>query len=372
LCQDTVRGERVAIKILSAYDSRGAGRDAIARFEREVRALGALEHPNVVPLRDYFAEGPALVMAWMGGGTLEQRMAEATIAPGRAVEIACSVLVALGEAHRLGILHRDIKPANVLFDDAGTARLGDFGVAHLGDASATATAGIFGSRSYMSPEQREGRPATPQSDLFGVGMLLLEMLTGGRPGPSSLGQPPCKLPSATHRDLDARHDAIVLSFVENDPARRPSDAFAARRELESLPWPKDLGPASLADAAVRPPPVPPSVKRSTASAPPQRLEACENGEAVDTWLERRIIRVALGKETVARASAFARAGHPSLQSVLRLDREAGLLWLEAPRGAPAAHPLGEKEVEHVREAIAALHSVGVVHGQIDPEHVLLG
>jgi serine/threonine protein kinase len=372
LCQDTVRGERVAIKILSAYDSRGAGRDAIARFEREVRALGALEHPNVVPLRDYFAEGPALVLAWMGGGTLEQRMTEANIAPGRAVEIACSVLVALGEAHRLGILHRDIKPANVLFDDAGTARLGDFGVAHLGDASATATAGVFGSRAYMSPEQRDGRPATPQSDLFGVGMLLLEMLTGGRPAPSSLGPPVRKLPSAIHRHLDARHDAVVLRFVEDDPARRPSDAFAARRELESLPWPKDLGPAPLKDAAGRALPVLPSVKGSAAPGPPQRLEVGEDGEAVDTWLERRIIRVALGKETLARASAFARAGHPSLQGVLRLDREAGFLWLEAPRGVPAAPPVDAREIEHVREAIAALHSVGVVHGLIDPEHVRIG
>ena len=91
------------------------------------------------------------------------------------------MLAALGEAHRLGIIHRDIKPANVLFDEAGVTRLGDFGVAHLSDLSATATAGVIGTLGYMSPEQREGRPATVKSDLFGVGAILWEMLTGERP-----------------------------------------------------------------------------------------------------------------------------------------------------------------------------------------------
>jgi eukaryotic-like serine/threonine-protein kinase len=370
LCEDTVRGERVAIKIFAAYQSRGAGRDALARFEREVRALGKLEHPNVVPLRDYLPEGPALVLAWMGGGTLEQRIAEGAIAPDRAVEIACSVLMALGDAHRLGILHRDIKPANVLFDDSGTARLSDFGVAHLGDASATATAGVFGTMAYMSPEQREGRPATLASDLFGVGVLLLEMLTGDKSTPM-IGKPPRKLPSAARRNLDARHDAVVLRFIESDPARRPSDAFAARRELESLPWPKDLDPAPFEDTGVQGSSLPPSVRTGTFGQS-GRVEACENGEALDTWLGRHIVRLPLGEGTLARASAFARASHPFLQGVLRVDRGAGLLWLEAPRGMPVTRPLGSAELEHVREAIAALHAVGVVHGQIDPEHVRLG
>ena len=131
-CVDSIRNERVAVKIMSSFESRGGGRDALARFEREVKVLGTLEHPNVVPLRDYIPDGPAMVLAWMSGGTLETMM-QSPIAPARAVEIAQAVLSALGEAHRLGVLHRDVKPANVLFDDAGVARLADFGVAHLGD-----------------------------------------------------------------------------------------------------------------------------------------------------------------------------------------------------------------------------------------------
>jgi len=171
-CTDGVRGERVALKIFAGYDTRGGGRDALARFEREVRVLGTLEHPNIVPLFDYVPEGPALVLAWMSRGTLEHMLAAEPLAPSRAVEIAQAVLAALAEAHRLGVIHRDIKPANVLFDAAGVTRLGDFGVAHLSDLSATATAGVIGTLGYMSPEQREGRPASVRSDLYGVGALL--------------------------------------------------------------------------------------------------------------------------------------------------------------------------------------------------------
>jgi eukaryotic-like serine/threonine-protein kinase len=370
LCTDCVRGEKVAVKIFAAYDSRGAGRDALARFEREVRVLGALEHPNVVPLRDYIPEGPALVLAWMGGGTLERRIAEGHIAPDRAVEIASSILVALGEAHRLGILHRDIKPANVLFDDAGAARLADFGVAHLGDASATATAGVFGTLAYMSPEQREGRPATLQSDLYGVGVLLLEMLTSEKPVP---GQAPRTLPSAAHRDLDARHDKVVLRLKDDDPAARPSDAFAARRELRSLRWPKDVELAPFSTVERRPPSTrPPSGAPPAASATASgRLVESDNGELVDTWLERRIVRTTWSDESLVRASTFARLGHPRLQGILRADREAHVLWLETPHGAPATRPLDDAELRQAREMLEALHHAGMVHGRIDAEHVRL-
>jgi serine/threonine-protein kinase len=361
-CQDAVRRERVAVKVFAAYDARGAGRDALARFEREVRALGAIEHPNVVPLRDYIPEGPALVMAWMGGGTLENRITEGTTAPDRAIEIACSVLAALGEAHRLGILHRDIKPANVLFDDAGAARLGDFGVAHLSDVSSTATAGVFGTLAYMSPEQREGRPASIPSDLFGVGVLLLEMLTGAKPAP---GEAPRTLPSAAHRDLDARHDAVVLRFLEREPAARPADAFVARRELRSLSWPKDLQPAPFAG--------PPTRARPASTRPgPGRIELLPDGSLVDTWLQRPVVRVGLDERTLARAAAFASAEHPLLQSVLRVDREEAQIWLEAPRGAPLARPLDEAELREARAALDALHERGIAHGRLDGEHLLVG
>jgi hypothetical protein len=355
-CTDPVRGEHVAIKIFAAYDVRGAGRDALSRFEREVRVLGALEHPNVVPLRDYLPEGPALVLAWMSGGTLEARLATGALAPARAVEIASAVLSALGEAHRLGVLHRDIKPANVLFDDAGVARLADFGVAHLGDLSATATAGVFGTLAYMSPEQREGRPASVQSDVYGVGVMLFEMLTGERPVPNT---PPRLRPSGVHKDLDARHDTAVLRLFVEDPQARPSDAFVARRELGALHW-----PSTIERAAPRP------VSDHPASIRPSeaRLSPRDDGLPLDRWIGRRVEPVALTDRALVRASAFARAGHRSLQSVLRVDRAKGEIWLGA-HGPPLARPLEAGELTQLRSALGALHALGGVHGSIDRRHV---
>jgi eukaryotic-like serine/threonine-protein kinase len=357
-CIDGVRNEHVAVKVFAAYDARGAGRDALARFEREVKVLGTLDHPNVVPLRDYIPEGPAIALMWMNGGTLEKRMSEGALSPARAVEVACAVLSALGEAHRLGVLHRDVKPANVLFDDAGVARLGDFGVAHLGDLSATATAGVIGTLAYMSPEQREGKPATLKSDLYGVGVMLLEMLTGERPDPP---EPPRTLPSGAHRDLDARHDALVLKLVSPEPEGRPADAFSARRLLTALPWPSVVEPAA-------PKPAP---KRAPSDRPRAgRLSVGLDGVVTDGWIGRAIERVPLRDGSLARAKAFARAGHRALQTVLRVDRDAGEIWLEPRRGQPA-DVLTRAQARQAHEALDALHREGVTHGAIDAAHVLV-
>ena len=371
-CVDVVRGERVAVKIFAAYDVRGAGRDALARFEREVRVLAAIDHPSVVPLRDYFPDGPAIVLAWMGGGTLEKMLEGGPIAPARAVEIACAVLSALGEAHRLGVLHRDVKPANVLFDDAGVARLGDFGVAHLGDLSTTATSGVIGTLAYMSPEQREGRPATIQSDLYGTGVILREMLTGERPlmgearaaqdGASEENARSRTLPSAVHRDLDARHDAVVLSMMATDTDARPADAFAARRSLTSLRWPHGIN---------RPGPRPSAERKASVRPAAARVEVELDGRVIDRWIGRAIERVPLDDRTLARAGAFARASDPTLQTVLRVDREDGEVWLEARRGAPLDRPLTARERAVLRDALDALHATGTAHGSLDASHVLV-
>ena len=355
-CIDGVRNEHVAVKVFAAYDARGAGRDALARFEREVKVLGTLDHPNVVPLRDYIPEGPAIALMWMNGGTLEKRMTEGVLSPARAVEVACAVLSALGEAHRLGVLHRDVKPANVLFDDAGVARLGDFGVAHLGDLSATATAGVIGTLAYMSPEQREGKPATLKSDLYGVGVMLLEMLTGERPEPP---EPPRTLPSGAHRDLDARHDALVLKLVSAEPEGRPADAFSARRLLTALPWPSVVEPAA-------PRPVP---KRAPSDRPRAgRLSVGLDGVVTDGWIGRAIERIPLRDTSLARAKAFARAGHRALQTVLRVDRDAGEIWLDPLRGQPG-ELLTRAQARSAHAALDALHREGVTHGAVDAAHV---
>lgn len=364
-CTDVVRGERVAVKIFAAYDARGAGRDALARFEREVRVLGRLEHPNVVPLRDYVAEGPAIVLAWMSGGTLETRLARAAedrasaLAPARCVEIACAVLAALAEAHRMGVLHRDVKPANVLFDDLGVTRLGDFGVAHLGDLSTTATAGVIGTLAYMSPEQREGRPATPESDEYSVGAILFEMLTGARPGPD--GDAAATRPSGVHRDLDARHDDVVLRMLARDPTARHGGALAARRALFALHWPGTNQPAA------------PLTRARAMNAPPQagRADLDAGGGGYDRWLERPFEHVPLDDRSKARAAAFARVGHPALQAILRIDRASARIWLERPKGRPPSGPLTPAQLADLRAAVDALHAAGIAHGDIDERHLVI-
>lgn len=355
-CLDRVRGERVAVKIFAGYDARGTGRDALARFEREVRLLGSFNHPNIVPLREYVPEGPALVLAWMAHGTLEQMLVREPLTPARAVEIAQAMLAALSEAHRLGVIHRDVKPANVLFDDAGVTRVSDFGVAHLGEVDVTATAGIIGSFGYMSPEQREGRPATVRSDLYGVGAVLWEMLTGERPEFARTVQ---TRPSGAHRDLDARHDALVLSFLAEEPAERPEDALAARRSLGSLPWPDTLERAAG-----------PLTERPKSAHPPSvRFEPQADGSFLDALLGRRVVAVALTSNALSRAAAFARVDHPALQAVLRVDRAQSAIWFAAPRGTPLRGTLSPVQSARLQDALAQLHDRGDVHGRIDSQHV---
>jgi hypothetical protein len=360
-CLDLVRSERVAVKVFAGWDARGSGRDALTRFEREVRTMRALDHPNVVPLRDFLPEGPAIVLAWMAGGTLERLLATtAPLVPARAVEIATAVLSALGEAHRLGILHRDVKPANVLFDDAGGARLADFGVAHLSDVSTTATAGVFGTLAYMSPEQREGRPASARSDIFSVGVMLREMLTGERPSPGDAAR---TAPSQAHRDLDARHDTLVARLAANDPSGRPDDAFEARASLLALEWPTTVDAQGARDRTER---------RSSAWPRAARLEAgAGDGPAIDTWTGRRVERVALTSGALVRAGAFARADHSALQGVLRVDRQDGTLWLEARGGKAIDRALTPPERSRLQAALDALHAAGCVHGHVDRSHVVL-
>ncbi|MEP7126042.1 MAG: protein kinase [Byssovorax sp.] len=367
---DRVTGERVALKLLAGLDHEG-GRDAFLRFEREARALAQLRHPHVVPLRAYHPEGSAIVLAWMSGGSLAERLLAEPIAPARAVEITCAVLAALGEAHRLGILHRDVKPTNVLFDDVGAARLSDFGASHLGDLSTTATAGAIGTFAYMSPEQRLGRAASLASDLYGAGVLLGEILTGKAPGPVTDRLDPA--PSACHPDLDETHDALVARLLQDDPRKRPSDAFEARRLLQSVRWPERVWTRANR-ASTRP------AGRRVASAQGARLTApIDPGDGRDaaalqhdSWLDRDVLVVPRDEATLLRAAAFARAAHPTLPAVLRLDAEASTLWIAAPRGrslADASRGLSPGQIARLKEAIAALHAAQGAHGRLDPAHL---
>lgn len=367
---DRVTGDRVAVKMLAGVGG-DEGRDALFRFEREARALAQLRHPNVVPLRAYHPEGPAIVLDWMSGGTLADRLRGEPMAPARAVEIASALLSALGEAHRLGILHRDVKPSNVLFDDVGAARLSDFGAAHLGDLSSTATAGAIGTFAYMSPEQRLGRPAGIASDLYAVGVLLAELVTGQAPGPVSDRLDPA--PSAGHPDLRPVHDDLLARLLQADPRKRPADAFEARRLLLGVPWPeriwqREKRPSERPRSAR--PAVSAEARLGPALGPGDERDA--SARQHDTWLDRDVLVLPGDEATMARARAFARADHAALPAVLRVDRDTSAIWVAAPRGralADAQRGLSPGQVARLAEAVEALHAAGGAHGEIDAAHL---
>jgi serine/threonine-protein kinase len=314
-----------------------------------------MAHSNIVGVRDFIPDAPAIVYAWMDGGTLDGALSNGPVAPSRAAEIACAVLSALGDAHRIGIIHRAVKPSNVLFDSAGAPRLSDFGAAHWSDATATATAGLFDALAYVSPEQREGRSTTPATDVFAVGALLHHMLTGRRPDGTAR-------PSDTRPSLDTRHDAVLARLMSSDLAVRPGSAFEARSLILGLPWPSTVERPSDR-AAIE---TPGAIREGSG-----RLE-WKSGTWVDSWTGRAIERLAASDEARTRARGFAAAGHPALQTVLRIDRDGGELWLAALGGHPLHRALTPTERSRLGQALRLLHAAGVVHGRVASDHVLVG
>jgi serine/threonine protein kinase len=184
---DTTLGRRIALKELNIAASLTgqARRERIERFNREARAAGKLSHPNIVAVTDCFEESGRyfIVMEYLEGQTLRDVMQVRGALPlQEAIGIACQVLDALAHAHRHRVIHRDIKPDNIFILPGGLAKLADFGIARLSEEPALTSDGqVFGTPSYMSPEQIEGRGIDHRSDLFSLGVLLYEMLSGRKP-----------------------------------------------------------------------------------------------------------------------------------------------------------------------------------------------
>jgi len=350
---DEVQRHDVAIKWLHTSSLVGSGRDAWSRFLREVKIQSEMKHPHVVPVLDFFPDAPAIVTPWMSGGSLEARVREA-MAPSRAVEIVLAVLAALGDAHRLGVLHRDIKPANVLFDAVSTPHLCDFGVAQLGDGDNTITAAAVGSLAYMSPEQRQGRQASIQSDLFGVGVMLWELLTGALP---TEGDTPGML-HGLHPSMASGHERAVRMLFAEDPGERPEDAFAAQRSLRAHTWPNELTQRSGTNA------------EATARQQSARLTPSPAGDLVDGWLSRQVSLIPFTEDTRASILAFAALRSPFVERVARVDEQERVAWFVAPP-KDAARALAPSHRAPLARALATLHERGFAHGSIDRDHVLV-
>jgi DNA-binding SARP family transcriptional activator/ABC-type glycerol-3-phosphate transport system substrate-binding protein len=229
-------GRDVAVKIIHAALANQP--DFVRRFEREAQMVARLEHPHVVPLYDYWREpdGAYLVMRYLRGGTLEDALADGGLDVDRVAAILDQVTGALGAAHRQGIVHRDIKPGNVLLDEEGNAYLSDFGVAlTVGATEQTTGTMIRGTPAYLSPEQIRLEPLTTRSDIYALGILLFEMLTGRHPFPDVplnvlldqlLLQP---LPSV--REFRPELPPAVDAVIARATAQRPDERFADAPEV---------------------------------------------------------------------------------------------------------------------------------------------
>jgi DNA-binding response OmpR family regulator len=176
-------GERIAFKVLRHVPDSGGTR-TFDRFLQEYEVIARVRHPNVVKIFDLgVADDHAYIaMEFLGAGSLAERL-NAALEPGPAVHYAIQIGSALAAIHEAGILHRDLKPANIMFRDDGTLALIDFGLAKQMrlHAAITGTGQIFGTPYYMSPEQGHAEPTDPRSDIYSLGCILYEMLTGERP-----------------------------------------------------------------------------------------------------------------------------------------------------------------------------------------------
>ena len=238
---DLVLSRPVAVKILRAQ--YGSEASFLRRFEREAQAAARLAHPNIVNVYDVGQDDGLyyIVMEYVRGQTLKQLILQrAPFRIDQAVYILRQVAAALDYAHQHGLVHRDVKPQNILVDAQGVIKVTDFGIAKgLTDASLTEAGIGMGTVHYVSPEQARGEPATPASDIYALGVVLYEMLTGRLPfdadNPIGLAMlhvsAPPPPPSQFNADLPSQVDAILLRALAKDPAHRYPTASALAEAL---------------------------------------------------------------------------------------------------------------------------------------------
>jgi serine/threonine-protein kinase len=243
LAEDQELGRRVAIKILNGRHANDA--QFIERFRREAKNAAALNHPNIVSIYD---RGEAedtyyIAMEYLDGRTLKELVVGRGAAPiNVAIEYARQILSALRFAHRHGIVHRDIKPHNVLVDGEGRVKVTDFGIARAGTSQMTETGSIVGTAQYLSPEQARGGEVDPRSDLYSLGVVLYELLTGKTPFD---GETPVEIamkhlstapkpPSKLRPDVPPELDMVVLRALAKDPADRYQNADEMEADLDRV------------------------------------------------------------------------------------------------------------------------------------------
>jgi hypothetical protein len=227
----------VAVKLLFPHLA-GSG-EYLARFRREAETLARLDHESIVRIFDIeeYEDTHCIIMEFVGGPSLSRVLArEGTLPPHRARAVAVDIASALCAAHRQGVIHRDIKPDNILFNADGRPKLTDFGIARIADGSpATRTGVMIGTPSYMSPEQAAGRPVTDASDLYSLGVVLFEMLSGRVPfiagDPLAVALKHISEPPPSLRSLVPSLPAPLCDLVARTLAKDPGERFASALDL---------------------------------------------------------------------------------------------------------------------------------------------
>jgi serine/threonine-protein kinase len=283
LAEDSHLQRRVALKVL--HQRFAQDREFVERFRREAEAAAGLQHPNVVAV---FDRGDVDGTYYIAMQLLEGRSLKAVIdqglTPEQAVGLVRQVLVAAGFAHRHGVVHRDLKPQNALVDAEGKVTVTDFGIARAGASEITQAGSVMGTPHYLSPEQAQGQEVTAVSDLYSVGVILYEALTGRVPfeadsavaiAMKQVSHMPQR-PSSINPNVSPALDAVTMRALEKDPGQRFQSAEAFIAALDAAL--ADPGAAGGGTAAFAP--LPPVVVTDDAAA----AEAAEEEERRRRWL----------------------------------------------------------------------------------------
>jgi eukaryotic-like serine/threonine-protein kinase len=295
--EDTHLGRRIALKLL--YRRFAQDGEFVERFRREASSAAGLQHPNVVGVYDRgeFDDTYYIAMEYCEGRSLKDVIrAEAPLDVRRAIAITRQVLLAARFAHRRNVIHRDLKPHNVILDPEGGVKVTDFGIARAGASDITQAGAIMGTAQYLSPEQAQGQPVTEASDVYSIGVVLFELLTGKAPfeGESAVAialmhvNQPAPSPQDLVPTIPSELNAVVLKALAKDSAERYPDAESFLRDLDAVEARLDRGPvdtestAVFAPLAAGAPPVnapPPPSPVPTAVAPPASADGPAAAEA---------------------------------------------------------------------------------------------
>jgi serine/threonine-protein kinase len=304
--EDLQLGRKVAIKLLHRRFAQDE--EFVERFRREASSAAGLQHPHVVAVYDRGAWDDTyyIAMEYLEGRTLKKLVQEeAPLAAPRAIDLTIQILRAARFAHKRGIIHRDLKPHNVIIDGEGRAKVTDFGIAKAGASDMTQTGSIMGTAQYLSPEQAQGHAVSAPSDLYSIGIIMYEMLTGRVPfeGESAVtialkqvGEAPVP-PSHLNPAIPPALEAVVLKALEKDPARRFADADEFIAALEAAnsahppiaPVPPTAATSVLQATGPMVPLPPPGAYQEVAQVeqrsfgPPEEPPLVEEGDGTSRW-----------------------------------------------------------------------------------------